>query len=352
VSWNRGDGEPIRVYLDTGVLADAADRTAPWDDLEPLLSAMSDTDAVLVVSLGHVIDLHRARDTVTREKMLEVVGQFERVMGVGKDILAAERAAVREGAEWEPGTVPPSLTLMPLEDPQRELVSAIAQDAANVVGMAHAADLSGRSAQGAPSKETNTLFERALRAVASGEAISVGDLYGPAANALPREIRAQMEKSLAQLAPQFAKLRQKSQALGERGVTAAEFARQLAKRPAATEFDFDWFDVRGKHEAWLANARQHAPGNYLVWILRRHQEQARRQLDPGDRADRIHAAILPYVDVATLDRENHAVIETHWARISKRTSALVPNGRASPESIAEMVGGLARSDDAGTSGSL
>lgn len=337
--------DAIRVYLDHAILADAADGTPPWDDLDALLGTMQEHSAVLVISLGHIIDLHRADDPATKEATVGVVERFDRVVGVAEDVLIDERAAHRssdEGAIW-PLT---DLHLVDVQDPRRELLDTPGgEHVARVVEKAHAANEAARAAGGA-TKHAQALFERAIRALASGrDELNLRDLFGNEVDAMPEDTRAQVESYLAQVAPILGQIGAKfASVVEQRDIRSSTFAKQLAKRPEAAEFEWDWFDVRGKHEAWLERVRERAPGNYLAWLLRRHQGQRGRQLDEGDRADRLHASVLPYVDIATLDRENHGVVKTHWNRIAKRTTALIPNGHATPDFVAKRVREIAQRD--------
>jgi hypothetical protein len=328
-----------RVYMDTALLCQAADRKIAPGVVEKWFSAIRAAGAVLVLGPGHMADLHRRTDADTRNRLFELLARFPRVAAI-------DSSPALTGVEWE--RMEAQLTRQP-SDPARDLppgdlvLSYCTGDvetkfreqgytarewmdvaleletlSSEASGFGLGADPDRRSSR------HRQLVERAFGMTARGED-GIGYLLQ---NVVPKEKREdpawpQCEAAIRAEAQSFAEPMQLLGLLtGRYGGTAERLARSM--KPEWHGIPPAWRALPNGRERWLELARRLAPGQYLKAMLLhdKNRDPARRP-KPSDAADELHVAMLPYVDVMTVDRENLSIMERHTGAISRIRRALV-----------------------------
>lgn len=312
------EGPAIRLYLDTAVILDIADGTLPRAEIEALHAAMVEHSAGLVLSLGHLWDLRSGRgvDRATEQRWCNAIEGFSSVWMVRSSPLKLEEEALLLAEQQRPtgrdAPMPADLLSLAPVDSAEDLLRSLPWQIGPVLRMAGpmmavAETLSRR----ADSKSTRQL------------------LFG--LEKFPRTARALDWMTRHTL-----------------GLPIETFVRQMNKKNAVglSSAPVRAITFRGGFEAWLAVAREVAPGQYLhVMLTRRKQQDLKRVPLGSDLADGYsHAAVLPYVDTATVDATNFAVldIEAKKARCPRLLRLLKNPGQKSLAPIVAALGDIAR----------
>jgi hypothetical protein len=110
------------------------------------------------------------------------------------------------------------------------------------------------------------------------------------------------------------------------GGTPERLARRL--RPEVYDIPVWWSATPNGVDRWLAAARRIAPGLYLKAVLLWEKNlNSRRPPRPSDNADQFHVALVPFMDIVTLDKENLAIVRRHTRELRVvRRATLLSNG--------------------------
>ncbi len=138
-------------------------------------------------------------------------------------------------------------------------------------------------------------------------------------------------------------------AISEHGGDNTHLAKFLVRHSQRRPVSLGVVALPGGEGAWLALAPQIAPGLYLRTMLEQAKEGDRKRMPhPSDLADATHVEHVPYVDAATVDKDNYArmqqllkaprTIELRDARWP-RAGVAFPNGRL--DKLMELIEGWA-----------
>lgn len=305
----------MRLYLDTGALALIADCDASPPEIQRLLDSVQRNSVVLLISVGHLFDIARG-DEPTRARVAAAIDLFPSKAVAFHRPQQHERAGLAAALSGDVSVVSPEPRSLPLrsfaswadflrrEGIGPEQLDQMAQPI-SLFGEAKNQSFDFRREHADP-PEMAAILPQILSAMA--QVSSAEDLMARLAHLFPDPSAARawaatfwpiFEASKAQLAPIAA----------ERGVSLENLLLKLQKRPEAVGADLAGIGVKGGYDRWLEVARDVAPGTWLSALLvKANVRNERRRPGMGDSADHEHAAHLPYVDVATVDAHNHAVL--------------------------------------------
>lgn len=308
----------IKLYLDTGAIALLADGQVSDQQVQRLLEAARHHQAVLLVSAAHVIDISRSDDPPTQARMAAVIEAFPFKAAVVRRPQDHEKGGLDAALTGDASIDRPTTGSLPVrpfvrwddfmrqEGFNHEHLDAISTTFSRF-GEAKNLSFEGRRIAQAP-PEMEAAMPHILSALV--QASSAEEFIARLAFALPHlpmapsqveaiwPIMATSKPALLELA-------------AERGVTLESMVLKLWKRPEAVGADLAGIGVKGGYDRWMEVARHVAPGTWLSALLvKANVRNERRRPGMGDSADQEHVAYLPYVDVATVDAHNHAVLST------------------------------------------
>lgn len=323
-----------RVYLDTAVLHNIADQLGAHEErtnlpsrrsIQSLVDAVTESDAALLVSVGHIVDLVTA-DEETRARFVAALRLFPRVLGVACDPFSAQYQALRAALDGQPQS--PRWDLYLAEFPrvddlvsssQLESARSIAQEGARIhEGRRLAATF--RRPDERMKKRLPKLVQRLL-AADSEHALAACLQEWNDGDMLTTEEQVVAGGDLTPVLDLFRQMKSRLEFLSELyGLEVSAMLEHVISCPESAQLGFAGLRTPGGFERWLETARLEAPGMYVVAALLKAQvRNVQRQPQQGDRMDFFHAFILPFVDVATIDRANfpalsRALLETQTAR--------------------------------------
>lgn len=308
----------MRLYLDTGALALIADGDASPPGIQRLLDSVRRNGAVLLISVGHLIDIARSGDEPTQARMAAAIDAFPFKAAVIRRPQDHERAGHEAALAGDTSVVAPDPRSLPLR-PFASWADFLRQEGIgpeqlrqmaepfSMFGQAKNLSFEARSGQAEPA-EMKTMMPDILSAMV--QASSPEDLIERLAHIFPDPsvVQAQtaalwplLEASRVQLAPVAA----------EKGVSVDDLLLKLWKRPEALGADMAGIGVKGGYDRWMEVARNVAPGTWLSALLvQTNESNRRRRPGMGDPPDHEHVAHLPYVEAATVDVHNYAAMNT------------------------------------------
>jgi hypothetical protein len=326
-----------RLYPDSGTLYAIGDGKIPISSVTELLEAVDAAGAVLILSSAHFTDFHRRADDATRARVYAAIDRFPRkAVEVGL-IRERECALLELAMRADPAAdLPPlaDLELMEFHDCQRDAAPIVdhVRLLAELAEKSSEANETGRAAalQGPPPSRRQKDFvaeftqkllsgkvdETAMMAIA--EQMRSSALGSPGVDI---EAARQMIAALAQVRDIL------NAEITSNGGSVEQYAKY--RRSGGDVVDIAWASIPGGAARWRDVAPLVAPGHYLSSEIRGSRtKDLRRPNEPSDLADEMHVELLPYVDVATFDKETVALLERFSPRCRFRRSAMiVKNGR-------------------------
>jgi hypothetical protein len=342
--------EAPRIYIDTAYLCDIADRKIDAAALDRCCQALKTSEAVVIFGPAHMMDLHRHADSKTRAELFAVVDRFPRAATVRQSPpLSGDHRRLDALLMTDTLSDPVDLPDLVLEDCTGNLkatLGAAGYDEAEWVVTARQGE--ALSMQGAPrgADDTEPLPTHVRKVLAETFAMEIRGEDG-VARLMERTVHPKLcehpdakafESRLRALRVEYEPFLQLLKQLVARyGGSADRFARRPAS--GADGIPVWWSAVPNGIERWLRTARAVAPGLYLkTMLLRAKNRDSNRTPRPSDNADEFHVAMVPYVDVITLDRENLAVIGNSIREIrTVRPVSLVGNG-----DVESLIGAIER----------
>lgn len=320
------DDAPL-VALDSGVLIDIADGTRPADDVNDIHDAMRDVGALLLVVPPHLSDLWPSTDTATRSRWQSAINAFPRKAVTLVLPAAAEKAALDAALAGchlppqEPDLIIEEVVIFRLEDLVDGETDRLLTTQGGFASRSAEAQQVGHDAARADGHDQRTNVDNEFVAKVVEDLLAGRDLASMLA---PHALVPDDFQLLAANLPQLVSVLRSQ--IERHGGDARRAARALALGKSVS--DLSWAATKGGHERWLALAPDIAPGEYLAYELRRRRDADHtRKSRASDLADLEHVKVVPYVDLATLDRENWAVIEELVKKVRRRRQAhVVPNG--------------------------
>lgn len=325
--------DELRMYLDSGVLLDLADsllgsKARKWSapEAQKFVDSANEAGATLIISLGHFADWIDA-DASTRARVASLIMLFQRRALLYGDALRGPMELLRKdamGDYWD-------LNLIQLEDPIAVIadLEASARSLANENRRIHSLReklYNGLRATGRSKSMINALLRTLLVPVwkLPSSLLSVHQLSKSEQPRLQfldyvrfawwrRPIRRFLE----------------SEAL-KHAISVDELVRVAVESPECIQFGFANPREFG---SWLERARVIAPGIYLSAIYTRENERNReRRPQPGDRMDVFHVTVIPYVNIATVDRNVFKALERGLSCVDlQRRTRVRPNPRTASE---------------------
>jgi hypothetical protein len=298
------------VYLDSAELIGIAEGRADEDSVERLIKEMADRLAILVVSLEHLQEALPLEDSGAPERLADALERFR------------FRALVTRGpSEVEPWSNAESDIEIQLAANIREVLLA-PEAAPKLAELSRAQDLAFRTIDAALGAERARprlpIRQRAQEVQLASRVTLAHGWMGTEVDPIVRRSEAAMGSSLSEK--------------DRRAVERALEPIAEALRIAGPELDMLRADRTQLARLMLignaVEAAEVAPGAFLagrLWAAR--ASDPARRLRRSDALDAIHAMHVPYVDVATCDREVFARIAEHIPRVKgSRSCTLLRNG--------------------------
>jgi hypothetical protein len=375
-----------RIYLDTGVLISLADDPMQGEYLRELILAFRRSGSVLVVSVAHLLDLSRAIDRESLDRVLRVVDEFPRraeaaspssaelhraealLVGMAqplawtdlmlRGIWSAEAWHASQGNFLEQyRLMRVLLTLVP------KAIAIVKSPVFDVPGVrTRAARLRGnadfkRAAGGASFDEVLSAARDASLAGGVAEAdadVVLGQISelvaiierpeelarlvqraGIEHDVDPRLVTAVLERIRTQMVPgttirrAYEHMRTDAEKFGG---TFERLSDTLHGRPERPKAPISWAALEGGDDRWHEVAPRVAPGSYLGHALpfRRVHDRKAAPLE-SDLIDDMHITFLPYVDIVTVDAATFQRIDSTRKIIERagglrRGAVMVRNG--------------------------
>lgn len=351
-----------RVYLDSALLMDMTDAAIPGKpdarprfseaDVQAVLHAMRDSDALLILSLGHLADVMRNLNERTQARVATLLDQFPRVAMVEGDLSVELIERVERGLmdpmsidhRWDlPLWEGKSMGSLLLRDSDyRERAKRIAQDNTRHYSF-QKLGFELRQRKQANPKWLRELYPR-MRFARTREQVETA-----VREALPQlgfdrdsTTNANDERMLdwaGKFWPWLMELVvQRASAMN---VDPSAFFERAIKLPTSVALGIRGVRTPADWKLWCEAALHIAPGLYLaVQLLESNFRDVGRDPDEGDRADIFHALLLPYVDLATVDAHNFAVLDRSWLSARRRPQATLRRNGKDLVELAHAVRGL------------
>jgi hypothetical protein len=309
-----------RLYLDTAELLRIGDGRCARDEVDRLVAAMNERFVILVVSIEHLQDAIPRASADTAERLADTLERFR-----------LRAFPVRSPSDVEPWQAEQGDILL---RPMNAVRSVLANDSnrstiahlASVQDLAHLANQVYQSARVASegsllSRKDHEVFLGCLVSLARGTSVDIDDTIDFWEEDLSHKLSAETRSQVrAHLVPVL--------------ILAAAIVR--------AKVDPDQL-LREMTVGWDTNAWERSPGRYLTAQLASCRiRNFGRAPQVGDHLDGLHVSYIPYVDVATCDRQTFGCISSHLDKISvPRKAKLIRNGKLSEvidaiEALAEL----------------
>jgi hypothetical protein len=298
---------PVRICLDTAILLDRADGKWSPELVERFDDAVIRSAAYVVITVSHLWDIHASASPAGRERAIAAIEKMPNLRGV-----------VVSPPQVEDPRIDAAMTGQSVEEVAPDIALGEVPDLAEVVaetapgffalagagaGMAEGGNIS-RQASGPEGDEA--VVAEFFRRLVSGE--SVTDFL-KTLNMNDESMRAAIAQlaTLEPMAEQWRPVVQKElDRVGGDPRTLVRVLRKTRGSPA----DVGWSSTEKGEQRWYETARRYGPGMYVSRRLSKiRASNPRRNIKPSDLADVDLVTYLPYMDFATVDKENHAAVQ-------------------------------------------
>jgi hypothetical protein len=304
---------PPRIYLDTAILLDRADGKLPTELVDRFDAAVRRSDAQTVITVSHLWDIHASANAEARHRTIASIERMPNLRGV-----------VVEPARIEGPRIDAAMSHLPIEDPAPDIVLGEMPDLKAVVadgengffalasagaGMAEGRNISRRaptSPGSATSKDTEAIMVDFIRRFVEGE--SPNDI------AKSYSFGGEAAKSTAAFLDALRPIEEKGrrilrEALAHEGGDAANLVKVLL-RTRGSPAHMGWSSTEKGEHRWYEAAKRYGPGMYVSRRLSKlRASDPARNMKSSDLADGDHVTHLPYMDLATVDNENHGAVD-------------------------------------------
>jgi hypothetical protein len=318
--------KPLRLYLDTAILIDRADGRIDPELARRLDSAVLRKHAQVVVSVAHFWDIHASLSDVDRARAVATIGELPNLRRVVVPPSKIEAPRIESAMRGEPfDSETPDIVLGLVEDlpgiiqETRNGFVALAQMGSGMAEAGNTARVASSGGRASPTAEE--FFRRLIGGESPIELLKTIGLD----EARVRELVSQVS-NLGPLMSVATEAVRKEIATVDGDPTI--LFREL-KRRRGSPASLSWSSVRGGDQRWLDTAKRYGHGLYLSKRLSQMRAgDPQRQIKKSDLADLDHAVYLPYMDLATVDRENYGAIQGALQEVQpSRPVRVFKNGR-------------------------
>jgi hypothetical protein len=302
-----------RIYLDTAILLDRADGKLPKELVDRFDAAVRRCDAQTVITVSHLWDIHASANAEARERAIATIERMPNLRGV-----------VVEPARNEEPRVDAAMSNLQVEDAAPDIVLGEVPDLKAVVadgedgffalasagaGMAEGRNISRRaptSRRSASWDGTEAIIVDFIRRFVDGE--------NPSDIVNRYSLDDEAAKSTAAFLDTLRPIEEKGrrilrEALAHEGGDAANLVRVL-RRTRGSPAHMGWSSTEKGEHRWYEAAKLYGPGIYVSRKLSKlRASDPARNMKSSDLADGDHVTHLPYMDFATVDKENYAAVD-------------------------------------------